>query len=457
MVSVKSGILFPVLAFLCGITTWKPLLAIEIKGDARIGYFSRQVEFQGDFLKETAGETNNDEQIINAQLKSSIEQINDAEDRFLFDFRDKRDNFGKLERENLLLSNYDRQQLRVAAYQRPWEKNRFYFTAGRFPMPEANIIANDGIEAGYRTSKSKRYGLFVGQGAKDIIAPLYVDPDTREVPATQAGAYYNYEVKDGYEDSTYLTNALAQAPSYDLTDSQSHLYYYQQGIWNFDTVHRLGSLVHLDFAPKASLRRGYLSYFYQTDRLRAGGYFQQTNTEDYLIKQVLQDTLAPSAVRSLDLDLRYRFAASFSVDLGASRGTRAADGLTRTEYSVGLLFPKILGDTSSTRLQLGVRQNFISQDKFTKVAYDYWAKTFSIGVSHTITDETYEDGTLNKRSATMVDAGIFILDNIRGSLGYEIESDSKVNAKALFVMFGYRFGSMSVASPRNKPARFEEL
>jgi hypothetical protein len=430
--------------------------AVDFRGDARIGHYSRQVEFQGAYLGETAGETNNDEQVINLQLKANADDLNDSSDRIIVDFRDKRDGFGKLERENLLLSNYERRQLRLGAYQRPWERNRTYFTVGRFTLPEANIIANDGVEFGYRSSKASRYGGFVGQGAKDIIAPLYVDPDTRVIPSTQFGAYYNYETKDTPEGSSYLTNAVAQAPTYDITDEQSHLYYYQQGLFTIGGLHRIGSLVQFDFVPKASLRRGYASYYYQTERLRAGGYVNQTTTEDYLIKQIIQDVLVPSAVRTIDLDARYRVTPLFSVDVSASRGTRTADGKTRTEFAGGLLFPKVLGETSSTRLQLGVRQNFLSKDNFSKIAYDYWGKAFSLGVAYTLSNEAYEDGTTNKRSIMMVDAGIFVFDDIRGALGYEMEADSKVKAKALFIMFGYKFGT-SAASPRTRPARFEEM
>jgi hypothetical protein len=433
-----------------------PARGIDFLGDARFGYYTRSVEFQGDFLGETAGEKNNDEQVINLQLKATAVELDDSKDKFLFDFRDRRDSFGGLERENLRLSNYERRQLRTAAFQRPWEANRTYFTLGRFSLPEANIVANDGAEFGYRTSKSTRYGAFAGQGVKELIAPLYVDPDTRNVSNTQFGAYYNYETKDTPEDSTWLTNAVAQAPTYDFTDKQSHLYYYNQGLMTIGGVHRIGSLVQFDFSPKSSLRRGYVSYFHQTERLRAGGYLNQTSTEDYFIKQTLQDVLKPSPVRTLDFDVRYRFTSSFSVGLEASQSSRTADSKNRTEYSLGLLFPRLLGDTSSTRLQYGIRQNFLSKDKFSKVAYDYWGKTLSVGVGYTITDETYDDGTRNKRTVLMVDAGVYVLSDIRGSLGYEVESDSKVKANALFVMFGYKFGS-SASSPRTRPARFEEL
>ncbi len=359
----------PIFTLLFAPTVWRadPLLAVDVKGDARLGLYSRTVEFQGDLLQQTAGETNNDEQVINAQLKLDLENLDDSKDRFLFDFRDKRDNFGKLERENFRLTSYDRRQLRVAAFQRPWESNRLYFTLGRFSLPEANILANDGAELGYRGSKTGRYGLFAGQGAKDLIRPLYVDPDTRAIPSTQAGAYYTIEKKEE-DESSYHSHALAQAPSYEITDAQNHAYYYQQGLWTFDRRHRISTLVHFDFSPKSNLRRGYASYYYQTEKLRVGGYVQQTNSEDYLLKQTMQDNLAPSSVRTLNADLRYFLNKNIAFDLGLNQGTRAQDGLARQEVILGVALHRILGDSSSTRAQYGTRKNFQSEDKIIRLA-----------------------------------------------------------------------------------------
>lgn len=433
------------------------LEAMDIKGEARIGIYSRSVTFKGDILKDTAGETNNDEQVLNTQIKTDIEDINKSKDRALFDFRNKRDNFGKLERENYSLSSYDRRQLRTLAYQRPWEHNRLYFTAGRFPLPEANLIANDGAEVGYRGSKANRYGLFAGQGAKDIIRPLYVDPETRTLPSSQAGVYFAQEEKDGPEESSYMTHALAQAPSYELTATEARSYYYHQGMWTFGETDRIGSLVHYDVSPKSSLRRAYLSYFRTVDRWRAGGYFQQTSTEDYLIKQTLQDTLQPSTVRVLDLEWRYRVTQTMAMDASFARATRSADGLSRTEYALGLLFPRLLSDNTSSRLQFGKRSNYQSQDQFIKLGFDYFGKEFSLGLSHLINTQDFSNSPDNKQSISTIDAGIFLSDDIRSALAYEIEKDNKVDAKAFFLMVGYRFGSGSVSGIRTRPARFEEL
>ncbi|MCX6130946.1 MAG: hypothetical protein NTX25_18050 [Proteobacteria bacterium] len=445
------------MAITCFLALGGPAEAYEYDGDARLGYLTRQVEFKGDFLNQTNGETHNDEQVLNAQLKLNIEDLSSNKDRVLFDFRDKRDNFGKLERENLRLINYDRRQLRLLAFERPWESNRHFFSLGRFALPEANILANDGAEYGYRSSKALRYGIFAGQAPKNIISPLYVDPETRSLSGVQAGAYLNFEHKEGFEDSTYFSSAIAEAPTYDVTDAENHAYYYQKGMWTVGGFHRYSSLIHYDFTPKSSLRRAYLSYAFQAEKLRAGGSFQQTNTEDYLIKQVIQDTLAPSAVQSFNLDLRYLISNHLSIDLASSEGRRTSDGLKRTENALGLLFPRLLGDSSSVRLQLGVRANFQSHDKFSKISYDFYARSFSIGLSYMIVDENYDDGTTNKRTIANLDGGFFLFDDIRGSVGYELENDSKVNASALLMMLGYRFGAGSLSAPRTKPARFEEI
>ena len=434
-----------------------PVSGAEFKGDTKLGVLNRQVEFKGDILKETAGETHNDERLLNLQLKLNVEEMGSSKDRLLLDVRSKRDSYGLLERENLRLSNYDRQELRTLAYQRPWESNRFYFTLGRFTLPEANILGNDGADFGYRPSKTMRYGLFAGQAPRTIITPLYVDPETRKLDSNQAGVYLNYEMKEGVEESSFLTNAIVQAPSYDITDAQNHSYYYPQGMWTLSSIHRLGSLVHFDFAPKSNLRRGYLSYALQTEKLRFSSYLQQTNTEDYLIKQVLQDTLKPSAVQSLNLGLRYNIASSLAIDLTFSQGKRTADGLTRTETAFGLLLPRLLGDSSSTRFQVGTRKNFQSQDKFSKISYDYFARSVNLGLSYMIIDEKYQDGATNKRTIANLEGGLYFFDDVRAALGYQLENDNQIKANAFFFMVGYRFGSGLASATRTKPARFEGM
>lgn len=430
-----------------------PLEAAVVRGQLRAGYSSRGVEFK----QPVSGETSNDESVINLQAKVDVSEFNSSDDRLLFDIRDKYDSYGKLERQNLRLSSYNRMVLRQAAYQRPWESNRLYFTAGRFALPEANIMAHDGADVGYRFTRSTRVGAFAGLGPADVLTPLYVDPGTTEVSSTQLGSYLTYEDKQGVEDSTYMSNAVAIAPSYLITDADSHTYFYHQSMLTFTSVHRVSGIILQDISPSSTLRRAYGAYTYLTERYRATAAIQQTSTEDYLVKQTLQDNLAPSSVRSIDLSLRQRFSSSFALDYSASYGTRSVDGKTRTELAFGVLLPKLLSESGSGKAQLGKRSNFTSDDTFFRFGYDYWSKSFGGGLSHLIVNEDYRAGGKNSRQITTIDGGFFVSDDIRGSVGYQLETDDQVSANALFLMLGYRFGVGSVSPVHTKPPRFESF
>ncbi len=428
------------------------LQAMEWKGQVRAGAYTRTVT-----LEELDGETNNDEYILSGLLRFEASELNDSDDLILFELRDKIDNFGKLERENLQLGTYNRMQLRAAAYQRPWENNKTYFTLGRFTLPEANLLVHDGFEVGHRFSKHTRAGFYAGRGPQDVLTPLYVDPVTTKVAELQAGGYVTYDRKDGPEDSSYLTQGIGKAPSFDITDATDHVSYFQQGLWTFTTAHRVASLVLFDVQPASKLRRGSLSYTYLSEDYRSIFSFQQTDMEDYFLKQTLQDTLVPSAVQSLNFELRQRLSNHLSLDYLARYGRRAQDSLTQDEVGIGVLKSELISKSDSVKAQFVLRRNFISRDRVIRVGYEYWSRGLSLGLSHIMTQETYEDGEANTRQDSSIDAGFFLSDRLRGSLGVQREADSRVSANALFFMIAYRFGGGSSSPVRLKPAEFESL
>ena len=427
--------------------------AMEFKGQLRVGAFTRTVS-----LSEQAGESSNDEYIMSGQVHLEAYELNGDNDQIILEARDKVDNFGKLERENLRLTTYNRMQLRTFAYQRPFEFNKTYFSLGRFSLPEANLLVHDGLEVGYRFSKNTRAGFYAGLGPKDILTPLYVDPlSERSSSGLQAGAYVTYDRKEGAEDSSYLTQGFGKAPTYDLTDAEDHMSYFQQGLWTFSAANRLSSLVLFDVQPASKLRRGSLAYTYLSENLRTTASVQQTDTEDYLLKQEVQDALLPSAVQSVALDVRQRTSSHLSFDYLLRYGRRAADSLTQDELGVGILKHEFLGKSDSVRFQLALRRNFTSRDRIYRLAYDYWSRSLSIGLSHVMTQLSYDSGRNDTRQDTSLDAGFFLSDKLRGSLGIQREADSLVSANALFFMVGYRFGGGSASPVRQKPALFESM
>lgn len=434
--------------------------AVEYQGQVRTGLFSRNVKFE----EPIAGEQTNDESVYYGQVKLDVFNFNKAQDQVIFDARDKLDNFGKLERENVRLGTYNEFQLRQLVYERPWEANRFYFKAGRFSLSEANILANDGAEAGYRISRDSRISLFGGQAPKDVVAPLYVDPDTREISNTQGGIYYAYDNKQG-DSSLYTTNAFESLPSYDLTDTANHTSFYHYGLWQINGANRLSSMVQQDFSPESKLRRAYLNYSYFGLKFRGNVSALQTNTEDYLIRQELLDPLPPSAVQTFTGDIRYRFHPRFNLDLSTSFSKRAIDGKTANDAAIGVISQKFILASGSARAQFGVRNNYLSKDNYVRVGYDYWNQYFSLGVSHFISKETLkeeEDSVFgneleNNRQISTIEGGFYLSEAVRGSLSYQIEKDDHLSASAFFFMIGYRFGSGGVSPVRVKPSPWEEI
>lgn len=429
-------------------------LALSVLGNLRLGGYTRTVEFD----QPIDGATSNDEKVMSAQLKMDVTDFDSKNDVFVIDMRDKLDSYGKLDKQNLSLTTYNRFQVREMSFKRPWEYNKFYFTLGRFSLIEANILDNDGAEFGYRLSKEDRLGLFGGMAPKDVITPYYVNPDTSSVNNAQAGVYYSYEKKTGLARQIYTNNALAMAPTYNITDKMSHTYFYHMAIWNVDQRHRVSSFLQHDFAPTSSLRRASIAHSYSTTKIQTNASLLQTNTEDYLLQRDLLDPLPPSSEQIARFELRHRMLSFLSIDYLLSFGRRSEDSKTYSEYAIGAILPRLLVKSGSARAQYGIRNNYYSKDSFIRAGYDFWHQNFSASLIHTILSQTYEDDNFkNTRQITMVDAGFFVNERIRGALAFQNEKDDKLSAKAFFLMVGYRFGTGAAAPIRTRPALFEEI
>jgi hypothetical protein len=145
------------------------------------------------------------------------------------------------------------------------------------------------------------------------------------------------------------------------------------------------------------------------------------------------------------------------MDYSGEYSKRSADGKSQSEVALGIVLPKLILPSGSFRAQYGLRDNYLSKDKFIRAGYDYWNQNFSLSLMHTSTAEVFDDNTKNNRQTTNVDGGVFFSDRLRASLGYQREKDDRLSASALFVMVGYRFGTGSMAPIRQKPALFEEI
>ena len=109
-------------------------LGASYRGQARVGAVNSQVKF----TEPLQGEESNDAALISTRLFLEANRIRSRKDQFVLDLRDRYDFFGKSNSQILSLESVNELQIRQAAYKKPWEINRSYYTIFTIP-PDAFV------------------------------------------------------------------------------------------------------------------------------------------------------------------------------------------------------------------------------------------------------------------------------------------------------------------------------
>ncbi|SMF36390.1 hypothetical protein [Pseudobacteriovorax antillogorgiicola] len=429
-------------------------IAADYTGQVRLGAINSQIRYS----EPIQGEESNDISIISTRLFLEGEDLFSRRDGFVLDLRDKYDFFGKANSEILSLESSNEFIIRQAAYKKPWEVNRGYYTVGRFSIPEAGIIANDGGEYGYRLNRSHRVGGFIGIAPEDVVTPASVSPDERGFDGNQGGIYSVYKRENaGRMDTTFMINTLAQAPSFELDDFVNKVYYYHQGIFNLGFKHRVSSYVNFDVMPSASLRRAYVTHGYYLTKFRVRSSFTRITAEDYRLKKDIRDDLEPSTLNALKSTVTQRFNRDLNFTYGLEYAQRAADGLSRTELEVGATYRGMLRRRLSLGAYYGQRDNFESDDNYIKLSTRYYQNFYSLSAAYIMETENFDTGdTLNPQTIHL-DFAFYTSDKLRGSTSYILSTAEDRTVTSLMFSLGYQFGKESTSPTRKRAMSFEEL
>jgi hypothetical protein len=426
-----------------------------VKGQFRLGGYSSQVKLDED----PQGLGHNDSSVISSRLHLDLIRLNRSGDEVTIDIRDDYDFFGKSDRELLELQAENQLEIREAAYRNPWEYNRLYYTVGRFTLPEANIYTNDGAEVGYRLTRASRVGGFLGVANEDIVSPDTVTPDYRGFNGNQGGIYYIYENKGSrFRDSTYMTNAIAQSPTFELNDFRNKVYFYHMSLFYLGSSHRFSNHVNFDIQPESHLRQAYLSYQYQSMRYRFNTYFNRLSAEDYRLQQDIQDSLAPSVVDTLSADFIQRLDPALSLEYKARLSQRSTDSLKRLLLLVGSRYRGLSRGRMSVGGFVGSRQNYLSDDLLIDLQFDYFQQNYSVHIDQEISTRDYRDRDVSlTETKTYGELAFYFSDSFRGSAAYSLAQNEQATVNTLYVMMGYYFGRGTTSPLRRIAPAFEGL
>jgi len=452
----KSRVVRLNVIFLCLLlATNQTAFALEIKGQFRTGGYSSQVKL----LDDPTGLGHNDASVISNRLNMSFLQFNERQDEISLDLRDRYNFFGRADRELLELKDENTFEAREIAYRRPWQRNRLYYTAGRFIPKESGLLTNDGVELGYRLTRDHRIGAFGGIADRSLVTPPSIQPDPRGFSGNQGGAYWVYDRSNSSMlDSTYMTNAIAQAPSSELVNYVNKIYFYHLSLLQLSPKHRLTNHLNIDLANEVKLRQAYISYHYYNPKYRLTSYYNRVSPEENRLQKEIQDNLQPSTIDSLSAALIQRLTGVLSMEYRLQANRRAADGRSRQDLAAGSRYLGFARGRLALAGLLGIRNNYQSNDQYIDLKLDYYQRKWSIHLDQGFTNKNYQEGgpkLFETRSAG--ELAFYFGERLRGSATFSLTKNEEVEITTIFLMLGYYFGTGTTSPTRNISPIFEGI
>ena len=428
--------------------------AARYSGHARIGVISSTVSYSEPIQEETS----NDVTAISSRLYLLGEGVYKKNDEVVVDIRDKYDFFGTSDAALLTFEPKNTLKIRQLAYRQPWQQNRTFYTAGRFSIPEAGIISNDGGSYGYRLSRRLRIAGFLGIAPEDVVSPVSVSAETRGFDGNQGGVYAVYQKENvARMDTMYLVNALAQAPSFELDEFVNHVYFFHQGLMNFGQKHRVSTFLNTDIMPSFSIRQAHITHGFYPSRYRVRSSLTRITAEDYRLKKDIRDDLEPSTLTTLKSKAKYRFDRDTNFDLGLEYGQRAADGLSKTVIEFGATYRKLMKRRLILGAHYGIKNNYLSDDNYLKVSSLYYQNLYSVAASFSMVTENFDSGESVNPTIISLEGSYYRSDKLRGSLSYSMSSAADRSVNTMMLSVAYNIGTVSTSPTRRRAANFEDL
>lgn len=426
--------------------------AVNFDGNIRTGVYSSQISIADD----TSGNGINNQQIISSRFHLDVSEIS-RNDKVSIDIRDKYDFFGAIDSELLQLESKNTILVRELVYKKPWYNNPLYFSLGRFSLPEANILANDGAEIGYRFNRNNRLSLFGGLADKSIYLPREISEDPEGFDKTQFGLFWYFEdTSPEMGDSIRVTNAIAKAPTVSLLNASSRLYYHHYGLWLLEGDNRLTSFVDIDLTPNMNLRKLILSYSLLGNRSQFFANITRLHQDDFRLKREIRYELPASKLNLLSSRFIYRHTRDVSSEFVGDVQNRVSDSLNSFDLGYGLRLKDIFTRTSAIGFLAGYRSHFLSNDMYFKARFDHYQEKFGVHLSNIYRTESYKNGDKLNPLTFNGELSFNLSPSLRGSGALSYTTDEKVDILSFYLALGYNFKGQT-SSFRQEPAEFERI
>lgn len=453
--------LFCVATIVAGIFKNSGAAAADYNGRVQVGVLqSNETYSEG-----AAGSYANDKRVALGRIYLDGNGIGPYRNKATFDFRDRYDAFGSLDKESLSLVQTNDPELRQLAVQYPYENGDLFWSVGRFPIEDAGVRANDGAEVAFKMSKSFHLGIFgglvpeFGKGAPFLNGPKQT--------GREAGVYGTLlEKGKDWQDYFNLSSALVfrqYLEDEELDDAEeaagqtpdqvvvNGAYVYFNSAYQPSLRTRLSLVSELGIIPNASLQSGWLNGSHSfTDSLSASAGLSRFDLAAASRLRDMRDALPASAYQEARVGVKQLISQKFSVAVNGLYANRTLDQLSKTEGNVLLTSSRFISNRFSGSFRLGARKNFQSQDQFGRVGLVMYGRTLEAEFGQEFIQELRDDGDARHPKITDASVTVMVDNQLVGSMTVEYAKDEQATLMSGIATIGYRFNSKEMPPIRDQ-------
>ncbi|MEQ1665914.1 MAG: hypothetical protein ABL927_11115, partial [Bdellovibrionales bacterium] len=364
--------------------------------------------------------------------------------KFTADLRDKNDFFSKVDREQLSLTNSNTLQARQVSFRYDNEKHGNVYEAGRYAIPDAGNVYNDGATLGWRQNSTWSGELFAGYNPKEI-NESYLEFNT---DATQYGALLRYLPKSETWTKRILVNtAVVEKRNYEETDRR---YIYNQSVYQWAQDSLVASMLYLDFIPRTYVQTALVNYN------QAWGNFIQTEMTlsaidviEYRRIQSVRETLSPSPYKELSVRTIYTKNLPQRWSGTVLYGHRELDEKDRIALIGDLQMPRFLSKNMDFLLRVTTKREFTKLGNYLTAGWGYYGRKYELDVQTTLGSEDQTSG--NTLHPVIIDSnvGTQISKKFFGAGGLQYSHDENAQIISMFFKVTYRFGTKDLPPLRD--------
>ena len=410
----------------------------EYHGKVSVGGYAAKEELHS----EPQSGTSNDYATLSTRLFYQAE--NKSHVVWTADLRDKNDFFNKLDKERLQLTNSNTLQAREISARRDNNQQGLLYEAGRYAVPDAGAVYNDGASLGWRLNPTWSTEGFYGLNPKrPDKSYLEYDPDSKNY-----GIVLRYIPKSENWSRRKMSNTsfVEQAD----TVGVSRKYLYNQSVFQWGRDSLVSSMIYLDFIPRTYVQTALINYNQEwKNSIQTHATLTAMDVIEYRRQQDVREILTPSPYREGKIKALLLTNPTHRWSISTLYGQREYDKKERQAWIAELQMPRYLSKNMDFLFRASTKKEFTKVGNSMELGLGYYTDDFELDLLANKGREKQTDGSYLNPTIVDGNLGLQISKMFFGAGGIQYAHDENVNIVSVYFKLTYRFGNKELPPLRD--------